>query len=251
MRGEDSPRIGIAYFKEHGNPMKHRLFQRVRSWADLTLLDPRRRHPDLPEMGLDLYHMARWSREAYSDFELAHEAGIPTINSYRGARVTEDRVDSARMCVDRGLPFIEFEYGTDDEITLDPPVLVKPRHEVDPGGHDFRLVFTGEIAFEGERMVEKYIVPSRSFKVFRVGERVRATEQPSPGEGWEAVDVSRRFVELADEVAVLFDLELFELDVLVHKTYHIIDVNPVVSLEGVDDALELYESLLRAACERP
>lgn len=95
MGTEGQPSIGIAYFEDRGNPMKLRLFDRIQEWAELTLLNPEKRHPDLPDMGLDLYHMARWSPEAYSDFKLACEAGIPTINSYDGAKITEDRVASA------------------------------------------------------------------------------------------------------------------------------------------------------------
>lgn len=249
MSENESPRIGIAYAAEGENPVKRRLFERIRSWGDLVLLDPERRHPNLPEMGLDLYHMARWSPAAYDDFESARDAGVPTVNSYEGARITEDRVASARACVDAGLPFVEFEFGTAREITLEPPVLVKSRHELDADGHDFQRVFRGEIAFEGERMVERYIVPSRSFKVFNVGEHVRATERISEDSDWEQVDPSGRFVQLAEGVAALFDLRLFELDVLVHKTYYIIDVNPVVSLEGVEDAVDLYEELLRTRLE--
>lgn len=248
MGVENRPRIGIAYPQDSGNPVKHQLFDRLRSWAEIRLLDPKRHHPELPEFGLDLYHMARWSSAAYADFELANKAGIPTINSYHGARITEDRVRSARVCVEHGLPFIEYEYGTVDEITLEPPVLIKPRHEVGNGGHNFRLVYSGEILFEGKRMVERYIVPNRAFKIFNVGKHVRTTELCSQSEQWEEVDTSLRFAELAEDVAALFDLTLFELDIVVHKTYYIVDINPVVSLEGVDDALKLYETLIRTAC---
>ena len=45
-----------------------------------------------------------------------------------------------------------------------------------------------------------------------------------------------------------FDLRLFELDVLVHETHYVTDINPVVSLEGIDDGIEPYERLLRTAC---
>jgi hypothetical protein len=248
MMGNGPPKIGIAYPPNGGNQMKRRLFDRIREWAELELLDPAREHPNLSEMGLDLYHMARWSQAAYADFETAQENGIATVNSYEGAKVTEDRVASARECVEAGLPFVDFEYGTAEEVTLGPPALIKSRHELDTDGHEFRLVFTGEIAFEGERMVERYVVPSRSFKVFNVGMHVRATERVSEESGWEAVDVSAHFAELAKEVATLFDLQLFELDILVHKTYYIIDINPVVSLDGVEDAVDIYEELLREAC---
>lgn len=241
------PKIGVSYVSDGGNPLKHELFKRLRRWADVVLLNPDRRHPELPEMGLDLYHMARWSPKAYADFELATETGIATVNSYDGAKLTEDRVASSRTCADRGIPVAEFEYGTADEITLEPPVVIKTRHEIEEGGHDFRLVYSGDLAFEGERVVQRYVVPSRSFKIFRVGKHTRTTEELPPDGRAVERGASRRFVELSDAVAELFDLALFELDVLVHKTYYVIDVNPVVSLDAVDDALELYEELIRSA----
>ncbi|SFR35896.1 hypothetical protein [Halogeometricum limi] len=243
------PRIGITYKKRHGNPVKYRLFERLRSWADVVVLDHRRRHPDLPEMELDLYHMAGWSPAAFADFEVAREAGIPTVNSYAGAVQTEDRLLAARACVDAGLPFVPFEYGRADEITLKPPVVVKPRHELEPGGHRLDVVFSGALRFEGERLVERYVVPARSFKVFGVGSEIRASERHSRTDAWEEVRVPGRFVELAAEVSTLFDLSVFELDVVVHKSYYVIDVNPVVSLDGVEDAVEVYETVLRRACE--
>lgn len=240
-------KIGITYFRDQGNPLKHELFDRIRYWADLVLLDPSRRHPDIPEMGLDLYHMARWSSAAYSDFKLAAEAGISTVNSYAGAKTAEDRVASSRACSEHGISVAKFEYGTADEITLEPPVVIKSRHELDDDGHEFRLVYSGKLTFEDKQVVQQYIVPSRSFKIFRVGEHTRATEEIPPDGQPEERSVSRRFVELADAVAELFGLALFELDVLVHKTYYVIDVNPVVSLDAVSDALEIYEGLLQSA----
>lgn len=89
-------------------------------------------------MGLDLYHVARWSPAAFDDFRAAAEAGVPTVNSYRGARATEDRLVSLRACVDAGLPVADFEYGTADTVTPAPPVLLNPRHETAPDGHASR-----------------------------------------------------------------------------------------------------------------
>lgn len=89
-------------------------------------------------------------------------------------------------------------------------MVVKPRHETTPDGHDFRLVFSGDLWFEGEWLVQRYVVPSRSYKLFRVGDRLRATEERRDG-GAAPARVSRRFDRLADAVAAPFDLELFEL----------------------------------------
>jgi glutathione synthase/RimK-type ligase-like ATP-grasp enzyme len=251
MSPTDRPTIGIAYFEDSGNPVKLRLFERLRRWADLRLFDPWERHPEIPELGLDLYHMARWSWPAFSDFQLAAVAGVPTINSYRGTVLTEDRVRSARVCLEHGIPFNRFEYGRADEITLEPPVIVKPRHELHDGGHEFQVVFAGDLSFDGERMVEQYITPSRAYKVFKVGDHVRVTERRTLEGSFEEVPASKRFGELAETVATLFDISLFELDVQVHKSYYVIDVNAVVSLEGVRDGVDIYEDLLRAASGRP
>lgn len=246
------PTIGVSDHADTPNEIKRRIYDRVRNWADLELIDPESEHPDLAEMGLDLYHMARWSRWSLADLERAAEAEIPTVNTYDGASTTEDRLVRNQRMEDAGIRVPSYEYGPAEEISLEPPVLVKPRHELAPGGHDFSVVYSGEVDFPGERFVQRYVLPRRSYKVFHVGEHVRSTRHP-PGSGVDRAmrplaretPTSRKVEELADAVADLFDLVLFELDLVVHKGVYVVDVNPVVSLDGVEDAVDVYDELLR------
>lgn len=246
------PSVGISDYADTSNAIKRELYDRVRRWADLELLDPETGHPDLPERGFDLYHMARWSRQSLSDLRRARSAGIPTVNSYDGAATTEDRLARTRRIEAAGIRVPAYAFGPADEVALDPPVVVKPRHELEPGGHEFAVVFAGPLSFPGERFVQAYVVPRRSYKVFHVGEHVRSTRHP-PGFGVDRAmrplaretSTSSMVVGLTDAIAEAFDLRLFELDLVVHKGTSVIDVNPVVSLDGVGDAVEIYETLLR------
>lgn len=241
------PHIAISYYADRGNPRKLELFERLRSWADLELLDPEREHPDLPERDLDCYHMARWHHAALADLATAREAGIPTLNSHAGATRLEDRLERRELLRDAGFHVPAFQFGRADEITLRPPVLVKPRHELGPGGHGFRLVRSSPVEFRGEKFVESYVAPRRSYKIFRVCDEVRTTRHDRPHRTPTQTGTPRRFAELTDEVAALFDLRVFELDLVVHKGLYAVDVNPVVSLAGVTDAVDVYEACIRAA----
>ncbi|WP_254274417.1 hypothetical protein [Haloarcula marina] len=239
------PRIAISYYADRGNPIKFELFERLRSWADLELLDPEREHPELGERDLDLYHMARWRPAALTDLERACAAGIPTLNSYAGAGRLGDRLDRSETLRDNGFHVPAFQFGRAEDITLQPPVVVKPRHERGPDGHWLHLVRTGPIEFEGEQFVERYVVPQRSYKIFRVGDRVRTTRHDAADGTPKETKTSRRFVHLTERVAALFELGIFELDIVVHKSLYVVDVNPVVSLEGVADAVEIYDALIQ------
>jgi hypothetical protein len=246
------PTVALAAYKDATSERKQEVYDRVRTWADLQFLDPDRDHPDLTEMGLNLFHMARWTTHSLRDLQRAEAGGIPTVNSYEGAATTVDRLAKCRRIETAGIRVPPYEFGTAVEISLDPPVVVKPRDEFASGGHEFAVVFAGEIDFAGERFVQRYIAPRMSFKLFQVGEYSRSTRHP-PRSG---VDRSMRslaretattakFERLLATVAGLFDLTLFELDVVVHKSVYVLDINPVVSLDGVRDAVEIYDELLR------
>jgi len=244
------PSIVVTDYTPPPSEMKRRLYERLRSWADLVLLDPDVEHPDLSTWDLDLYHMARWTRPSLRDLRRAQAAGIPTVNSHDGAATTEDRLARSRRIESAGLLVPAFAFGTADEIRLAPPVLVKPRHELQPGGHDFSVVFAGPIDFEGERFVQRFVVPRRSYKVFQVGDRVRSTRYLPGTESVLETSPSRKVLRLVETAETLFDLRLFELDLVLHKGLFVIDVNPVVSLDGVHDAVDIYEDLLREASSR-
>ena len=62
--------------------------------------------------------------------------------------------------------------------------------------------------------------------------------------------VHKAMVFMADRVADLYGLSLFEMDVVTHKALYVIDVNPVVSLQGVEDGAIIYDRLLRTRTTR-
>ena len=244
------PTVGVADYR-NASERKHQVYDRVRTWADLRLLDPERDHPDLAEMGLDCFHMARWTPQSLRDLQRAEENEIPTVNSHRGASATVDRLATCRLVETAGITVPPYEFGTTEEISLDPPVVVKTRDEFAPGGHDLSVVVAGDIDFPGERFVQRYIAPKMSFKLFRIGEHSRSTRHP-PRSGVNRsmrslareTATTAKFEALLATVADIFDLNLFELDVVVHKSVYVIDVNPVVSLQGVEDGVEMYDELL-------
>lgn len=244
-----TPRIAISYWEERGNPVKHRLFDALSEWADLLLLDPDREHYDLDLLDLDLYHAAAWTHPALSDLERAEHAGIATINTYDGARRTTDRLERCRTLKEAGFHVPPFQFGLAGSITLQPPLLVKPRDELDSSGHDFEIVYTDDLEYEGERFVQEYVVPRKSYKIHRVGDVTRAVRLLGHEHAPREALVPRKFVSLADQVAGLFGLSLFELDVVIHKALYVVDVNPVVSLEAVEDAVEIYERLIQSRIE--
>lgn len=242
------PAIAISHWADRESPIKRRMLDALREWADVTLLDPRAEHPDLAERGYDLYHMAGWYPEALRDLRRAGRAGVRTINPYYGARASADRLACGQIRRYGGVRAPEFQYGTAEEVTLEPPVVVKPRWELQEGGHAFTTVRSGRIAFDGERLVERLVAPRRSYKIHRMGEAVRAVRE---AETTRAVETTGRMRALTDRIRALFGLSLFEMDVVVHKNWYVIDVNPVVSLHGIEDGAEIYERLLRSRLSTP
>jgi len=188
------PTVGVADYR-NASECKPQVYDRVRTWADLRLLDPERDHPDLTEMGLNLFHMARWTPHSLQDLRRAEAGEIPTVNSHHGAAVTADRLAKCRRIETAGIRVPPYEFGSAEEISLGPPVVVKPRDEFVSGGHEFAVVFAGEIDFAGERFVHRYIVPRMSFKLFQIGEHSRSKRYP-PGSG-----VDRSMRSLARETA--------------------------------------------------
>lgn len=245
---DDVPKIAISHWADRHNPVKRRLLDALEEWAKVVLLDPRAEHPDLATRGFDLYHMAGWYPEALQDLRRADRAGIRTINPYYGARATADRLACGQIRRYGGVRAPEFQYGRAEEITLEPPVIVKPRWELQEGGHEFTIVRSGDVAFDGERLVERLVAPRRSYKIHRVGGAVRGVREADPP---TEVGATGRMRALTDRVVELFGLSLFEMDVVVHKNWYVIDVNPVVSLAGIEDGTEIYERLIRSRLSMP
>jgi hypothetical protein len=243
------PKIGISYVPYKGSQIKEATFDRVKEWATVVILAADREHPDLTSRGFDLFHMASWREESVVDLQRATAAGIPPINSASAALLTADRLLRCQTLQACGIHVPPFQFGSADEITLRPPAIIKPRVEFGPDSHRFTIVFSEPLTFEGERFVQRCITPKRSYKIFRVGTEVRSTRYELPDNQPRSLSPSPRFVTLTDRVRDLLGLALFELDIIVHKTVYVIDINPAVSLEAVDDAVDIYETLVELADE--
>ncbi|WP_435156449.1 hypothetical protein [Haladaptatus sp. DFWS20] len=239
------PTIGLAYWPDSGNAAKRELLDRLRSWATLVVFDPSVEHHDLHELGLDFYHMASWHPRALADLKRARDAGIPTVNSDEGARATADRLNCYRTLRHGKVLVPEYQYGRARDITIFPPAIIKPRNEFDARGHDFAVHLAGAYDFPDEQIVQKYVVPHRSYKLFGIGDEVRAVKLPRDGSTPVEQQMTPSLARYVKHVEVLFDLVLFELDVLVHKSIYVIDVNPAVNLDGISDGPALYEELIR------
>jgi hypothetical protein len=235
------PRLGIAYRQAGDNPLKHRVFERLRSWADVELLDPTCEHPDIAARGFDLYHMAKRRHESLSDLERVART-TPTVNPPEGAWLTSDRV-ARHVALERaGVPVPPAEFGPVDAVDLEPPVVVKSRLEWAPDSHERVVVESGPLDFEGERFVEAFVEPTRVYKVYALGGTVRAVECT---DGDSEVTPSAAIVDLVDSIRAATGLRLFEADVLEDGGWQVVDVNPVVSLRGIGDAADRYEAFLR------
>ena len=243
------PTIGISYWSDRGNDVKLELLNRLRAWATVVLLNPRVEHPDLDELGLDFYHMAHWHPAALADRKRAREAGIPALNSYEGAHITADRLDCYRTLRRGDVLVPDFQYGQAKTITLRPPVIVKPRSEFHSDSHEFTIHFAGSYDFSDEQMVEKCVVPHRSYKLFGIGDEVRVVRLPRNDGSPVEQPVTTSLTRYVGHVQKLFDLSLFESDIPIHKNICIIDINPAVNLYGVADGAALYEDVIRAAIE--
>ncbi|WP_266078430.1 ATP-grasp domain-containing protein [Haladaptatus caseinilyticus] len=241
----DRPRIGVSYWHTGGNAVKLELLDRLRTWATLVLMDPRTEHWDLDELELDFYHMAHWHPAALSDLKRAHEAGIPTVNSYSGASATADRLTCYRTLRRGNVLVPEYQYARAPDVTLPPPTIVKPRYEFEPSGHEFSVHFADAYDFPEKRIVQRYVVPHRSYKLFGIGDEIRAVRLFGDGSVPVEQRITPSLARYVERVRVLFDLSLYELDLLVHKSIYVIDVNPAVNLDGVLGGAALYEELIR------
>ena len=243
------PTIGISYWPDRGNDVKLELLDRLRSWATVVLLNPRVEHPDMDELNLDFYHMAHWHPAALADLKRARETEIPTLNSYEGAHITADRLDCYRTLRRGDVLVPKFQYGQAKTITLRPPAIVKPRSEFHSDGHEFMTHLAGLYDFPDEQLVEKYIIPHRSYKLFSIGNEVRVVKLPRIDGSPVEQPVTTSLTRYVGHVQKLFDLALFELDILIHKNIYVIDLNPAVNLDRVVDGAALYEDAIRAAME--
>ncbi|WP_439026558.1 hypothetical protein [Haloarchaeobius sp. DT45] len=255
------PRIGISYWRDRGNPRKRRAFESLADHAEVVWLDPERDHHDLDALDLDLFHAAKRRPESLADLDRAATAGVETVNPPIAVAVTSDRVARHEALVHAGVPVPRAEFGPASAVSLTPPVLVKRREEGVLRSHDHRFVATGPVTYGGERLVEAYVPHCASVKVHVLGETVRAVRESSAGQ--DPVPLAAGLEPIVRRVRHLFGLRVFELDAVrlgsantgldeavVQPTgdptddWVVVDVNPVVSLAGVPDAVSVYHDFL-------
>lgn len=260
-------RIAISYRDLDNNAKKvlGETVSQLETWADVDLLDPEETHPhQLGDGDYDVYHAAVCRRQSLRDQKTAADTGIPTVNSVPGTRTTVDRLETLRYLRQLGIPTPPFQHGPADEITLDAPLVVKPRKELGPDRHDIRFYDPGRngegpISFGhdtldhvDDRVVEAYIDTERHLKAYQVGAEVRAVELDDPL-AWDGEELSSpqpRIEEVVRRIGDGLDLHVFEADIVPRDgTPYVVDVNPTVNLSGVDGGVNLYEQAVREASE--
>lgn len=233
--------VGISYWPVGGNQTKQRVFRALSDVAEVTFLDPNQSHPDLSNRGFDLYHLAKRRRPAVADLHRAAAAGIPTLNPPSGVSLTSDRLATLDVLRRAAIPVPDYEFAPANRITLEPPFVVKTRHETDTEAHDHDFVFEGFPTYRGPRLVQQYIASNRHLKVYRIGDEIRVVELGAArGIVRRELPARSDLRELTDQIAAFTGLSLFEADILDGPTPYVVDVNPVVSLAGVSDAESLY-----------
>jgi hypothetical protein len=240
------PVVGIAYWRDGGNPVKRTVIDRMEQWASVDLLDPETEHADMQTRAYDLYHMAKRRRGSLFNLERASAAGIPTVNPPGSAWLSSDRFMRSKLLEDNEFPVPAYEYGTADQISLGPPVVVKPRWEWSQDAHDFETISARPVEFDGRKLVERYVPHDRVLKAYGIGDRVRFVEGPDrPRETVPPSSVRNLFAR----VQSVLDLTVFEVDIAITgDDCCVFDVNPVVSLAGVEGGARMYEAELRARC---
>lgn len=161
------PKIAISYpsLRSRANPVKRQLFAEISEWTDVTLFDPFTEHPDLVSHGFDLYHMARQSTASLADLKRACRGGVRTVNPYAGVDLLSDRLRCLHRLEANGVHVPDCAYGTCEDIDLEPPVMIKPRHEIGEASHRILTVLDGPIEFDEKQLVETYVPGQRHIKI--------------------------------------------------------------------------------------
>ncbi|WP_338729202.1 hypothetical protein [Haladaptatus sp. DJG-WS-42] len=243
--------VGISYWKTGGDQTKQRVFRSLADSVTVTLLDPTTDHTDLDTCGFDFYHLAKRRDASLRDLHRAAHAGIPTLNPPFSVALTSDRVATLDVLSQGGVPVPTYQYGPASEVTLPPPVIVKTLHETDAAAHDHDVFFEESPTFAGTRLIQQYLPKARHLKVYRVGSAIRVVELGT-GRGVVAreLNATAPLIALTDRIAALTGLSLFEVDVLDGPVPMVVDVNPVVSLNGVADAERVYLAFLLSQLRR-
>lgn len=245
--------IAVSYWLEEGNQVKQEARERLENSSSVILnwLDPEQQHQDLHHNGVDLYHMSKHREGSTIDVKGFEENGTAVLNPEDAVERANDRLRSARILEAYGVPVPEWEYGHDDEITLESPVIAKSRFESLGGGHDHRTFSDGEeISYDGEKLVQEYHDGDtlKGYRIPHEQDRPQIFAEMMNGhrkKGGEEVTPSRGIRGIVDRVHEAMDLEMFEVDVvLTDQNYHVVDVNPFVGLRGVNSASQLYSDVL-------
>jgi len=245
------------YAQQDGRSIKQEVIDAASDWADVDVFDPEETHEDVDFEEYDLYHMAKRRKESMEDLCAAEESGVPTLNTHEGVTSANDRYACLSALEEMDLDVPDFAYADVDEIAQDiddirgddGKYVVKPRFEHTDNGHDVYVV-DGEPDFEGERVVQRFVDSDRILKIYGVGEAVRAVELSEEsdrmGSGGEEILPGYDLVSMADEISETMGLDVFEVDVLERDgEQYVVDVNASVSLCGVDDAVDIYDGLMR------
>lgn len=270
-----SPQVVISYDLEDGecalNDSRTEFFISQVDWANITFVNPDEIVSEEVLDNVDLYHQAKRRRETLESLERAERVGTETINSAKGARLVNDRVESLELFEELGLTTPEWDYGKADEVDVANPGVAKTRTETENGKHDIEFV-EDEIAYEGERLVQEYIDHNRALKVYNVANQTLSVElHDNVNDGFvdprdaAAEEVSSEEVKvpyenydnISDVAQALRDetgLEMFELDFIKSEPdsfeesndeMYALDINAVPYLADTEEGMDMYEEILK------
>lgn len=260
LSGEDEQiTVAVSYWPEDGNPVKHAARESLESRGDVELhwLDPRVEHPELQRDGVDMYHMAKQRQGSMEDIRGFEENGTGVINTGEAVEAANDRVRSTEQLEKGGVPVPEWEFGTEGEVDIEPPAIVKDPSERFDTGYDHQIFLDEEISYDGEKLVQRYHdgITVKGYRVPHRRERPGVYAELLDGhrnEGGEEVSPSPRLEGIVEDVHEATGLGMFEVDVILtgEDEYLVCDVNPFVSLRPVADASRLYADAVADSAPR-
>jgi ribosomal protein S6--L-glutamate ligase len=186
--------------------------------------------------------------------EAAASAGLTTINDARSIRGVRDKALASVIGRSRGLPLPPTYAAARPELLAEIPageypIVVKPADG--SSGRAVRLVsspdrlagLAPELAGEGLLIAQPYVANSGvDIKVYSVGGELYATERRSPlhpdrPPRERPVPLSAEVAAIAVEVGVVYDLDLYGVDVVLGPDGPVVvDVNDFPSFRQVPDA---------------
>lgn len=242
------PRIAVS-IPDNPKPVKEELVSRLEERAQMDFFRPEE-YRELDWEAYDLYLFLKRGSGSYRMFEDAHRSGTETVNPYVSCRLANDRLARYEFLQDY-VPVPEFRYGKPEDVSLEPPVVVKTREEVDENSHLQETVKDGvELSYDGEKIVQRYVDFDREYKGYMAGDEFRALEvHHELGGERTGVDAGARHHDTVEQVTRTvrdtLNMEMFGADVLMDGGHPcLIDVNEVASFTGVSDGADICESLI-------